>query len=70
MNDRLYGLFYPGWLADRSWCDPVIMYSVCLLVAGLATISFPFLNSYPLLCCYSMIMGIYTGIASTFLFNK
>ena len=50
-----------GYISDKSWADPLKIYNVALIVGGSATLTVPWLDSYPLLATYAAVFGFSVG---------
>ena len=50
-----------GWLADRSWCDEIILNSVFLIVGGVLTFFVPAYSTFTLMASYCAVYGLVAG---------
>ena len=52
-----------GWIADRSWCDKIILKSGSVLVGGVATMFVSYYITFEMMALYSTVFGLSTGIS-------
>ena len=50
-----------GWLADRTWCDEIILNSVFLIVGGILTFFVPAYSTFTLMASYCAVYGLVAG---------
>ncbi|XP_014771722.1 monocarboxylate transporter 12 [Octopus bimaculoides] len=57
-----FGRVVFGYLSDNPRINRIILYATSLVICGIGTLVFPFLEIYPLQIFYSVIFGIFTGV--------
>ncbi|GAB1597584.1 monocarboxylate transporter 12-like [Argonauta hians] len=57
-----FGRVVFGYLSDNPRINRIMLYATSLVICGIATLLFPFLEIYPLQVLYSVIFGIFTGV--------
>ena len=55
------GRVFTGWLADLRKIDSLVITYVSIFVCGVSTATFPFCNSYGLLCAAACVFGLSVG---------
>ncbi|XP_069941064.1 monocarboxylate transporter 9-like [Cherax quadricarinatus] len=53
------GTVLMGYVGDRTWSSPVILYNVSMVICGLSIISMPFITNYWLLAMTSGVFGLF-----------
>ena len=48
-----------GYVGDRSWSSPLLIYNISMVLCGIATVIIPFLEDYWLLAAASAIFGLF-----------
>ena len=48
-----------GYIGDRPWCSPLLIYNVSMVLCGLATIVIPFLSDYWTLAAASAVFSLF-----------
>ena len=50
-----------GWIADRPWTNPLIVFYCANIIGGATTICCPWMETYAMLGAYSVVFGITVG---------
>ena len=57
------GRVLSGWIADRSWCDKIILESGSMLIVGVATMFVSYYVTFEMMTLYCIVFGLGTGIS-------
>ena len=55
------GRISSGWVADRPWSNSVLINAVALVIGGVATVFFTYIESYALMMSYVALFGTSIG---------
>ncbi|XP_045114270.1 uncharacterized protein LOC123506341 isoform X2 [Portunus trituberculatus] len=53
------GMVVMGYVGDRSWSSPVLIYNISMVVCGLSVLVMPFITNYWLLALASAVFGLF-----------
>ena len=53
-----------GWIADKTWCDEILLNCVTVVVGGVLTCFVPYYTTFALMASYCVVFGVATGIVS------
>ena len=62
------GRISSGWIADRPWSNSTLINAVALVIGGVATVFFTYIESYALMVSYAAVFGTSIGEVSFFSF--
>ena len=50
-----------GWIADKTWCDEILLNCVTVVVGGVLTCFVPYYTTFALMASYCVVFGVATG---------